>query len=90
MKVITSGKFGDGGWKKLFLCRKCNAALEVSEDDLVARNTAMAYGGETWEPRIHYACPECETHNDVTWDISPYVRERMTEELWDRRVVVSP
>ena len=54
------------GWSKDYICRECGAILTVEEGDLYARNTAVAYAGEIWDPRVFFNCAVCRTTNDVT------------------------
>lgn len=70
MKVLKGGN-KTGKWVKKFVCKHCDAVLEVCENDLFTVNTAVAYAGETWDPRLRFTCPVCSTDNDVTNNV-PY------------------
>ena len=61
MKVLSKEK-----WSKKVKCRECKAKLEIEEDDLFAVNTAMAYAGESWDPRLRVTCAVCQSNIDVT------------------------
>lgn len=63
MKILSKG---NTTWKKEFTCKACKAKLEVSKEDLVVKNFAVFYAGETWEPEVCFVCPVCHTTNKVS------------------------
>jgi hypothetical protein len=71
MKVIKGST--DEQWKVQVTCESCEAVLEVEKKDLYVANTAVAYAGETWDPRIRVRCCVCETpvpmDGHVPWGI---------------------
>lgn len=82
LKLKAFGFFGRK-WKERVMCPRhgCRAVYEVDADDLVAENTAVAYAGETWEPRIYVYCPECGQAAELTYVIPQAVRDKKFAEL---------
>jgi len=59
MKVLEVGE--KRIWKKIIDCKECNSTLEIVEGDLQARNYAVGYAGETWEPGLFVICAICRS-----------------------------
>jgi len=83
MKVIKGST--DGQWKARVKCKSCGAVLEVEKSDLYVANTAVHYGGETWEPRLRADCCVCETYIQMDKKTPPGIRSRMFKEALARR-----
>jgi len=82
MKVISGST--DGQWSVEVKCKACGAVLEVEKSDLYVANTAVAYGGETWEPRMRADCCVCETPIPMDKKTPSGIRDRMFREARKR------
>lgn len=71
-------------WSKNYICRECDAILTIEEGDLYARNTAMAYAGETWDPRLFFDCVVCRTRNDVTSKMAHGIQKELFRQLSEK------
>lgn len=80
MKVITKGN-KPAKWTKRFTCDECEAVLEVEESDLYAVNTAVAYAGETYDPRLRIKCGCCSSEIDVTNKVPSGLQNKLFAEL---------
>ena len=85
MKVIPQPPKTAGKWERDYTCRECRSVLRVDVCDLYARNTAMAYAGETWDPRLFYKCCVCKSENDVTRKVPHGIEHDLFEKLYARR-----
>lgn len=83
MKVIAKGD-GKKKWTKRFVCEECKAVLEVEEKDLHVANTAVAYAGESWEPRLYFDCAVCHSDNDVTGKVPSGIQSKLFEEAREK------
>lgn len=75
MDVLKKGKSKE--WSKDVECDECLALLRVYKKDLYVVNTAIAYAGETWDPKIRADCAICK--NELV--IDEYVPDRIRNDL---------
>ena len=61
MRVVRTGSGSSEKWSRNFVCRECDSTLEIVARDLWVANTAIAYAGETWEPRLAFTCSVCKS-----------------------------
>ena len=79
MKVLSQEK-----WSAQVTCTACKALLEIEESDLRVVNTAMAYAGERWDPRLRVECAVCHSDIDVTRTVPSGMRYRMYDEAREK------
>ena len=83
MRVIAEGN-SPAKWSKRFVCTECSAVLEVDEPDLHVVNTAVAYAGETWDPRLRFTCEICHSVNDVTGQVPSGIQGKLFGEAFSK------
>lgn len=48
-------------WERKIRCSECRVTSLITQDNLRVINTAVASGGETWDPVVVIECPVCES-----------------------------
>lgn len=52
-------------WAHRFTCHECKSQCEASAEDVRLRNSAVFWGGETWEPVYYVKCGACGARHTV-------------------------
>ena len=64
-------------WTEEVVCKDCGAQLRIEASDLIVRNTAMFYAGETWDPVVLVKCAVCDSEVYVTKKVPSGIRDRL-------------
>lgn len=67
-------------WSKQFRCPECKSTSTITIEDIKVYNSAVAYAGEDWEPKVKIICSICKTASDAGRKVPQGIQDRVLTE----------